>query len=106
MPAIPPMPPIPDIQAFNINGDDADLIITEGGQTLKVSWKENQKHLVATDNDGQVLFDGPIETDEQRKAVPAEIAEKLEKYKEQVDQVKAKAPGEQRRVRILRDGGR
>jgi hypothetical protein len=48
-----------------------------------------------------VLFDGPVETDEQRKALPADIAEKLTKYKEQFDQVKEAGPGN--RVRIIKD---
>jgi hypothetical protein len=81
--------------------DDAALIIKENDQTLKVSVKEGERHLVATDNNEQVLFDGPVETEEQRKALPADLAEKLTKYQEQFDQVKEKGPGN--RVRIIKD---
>jgi hypothetical protein len=81
--------------------DDAALIIKENDQTLKISVKEGERHLVATDNNEQVLFDGPVETEEQRKALPADLAEKLTKYQEQFDQVKEKGPGN--RVRIIKD---
>jgi hypothetical protein len=100
---VPPVPPMPQLDRFMLDADDANVIIQDGGQTLKISVKNDERHLVATDDNGQVLFDGPIETDEQRKAVPAEIAEKLEKYKEQVDSAKDNAGG-QRKVRIFRGG--
>lgn len=48
--------------------------------TLKVSIAEGgrrQISLVAKDSSGKVLFDGPIDTDEQRNALPKGIAEKL-----------------------------
>jgi hypothetical protein len=63
--------------------------------------KNGERHLVVTDKDNQVLFDGPVETEEQRKALPADIAEKLEKYKEQFDQVKDSGPGH--KIRIIKD---
>ena len=83
------------------DGEDANLIIRENDQTLKVSVKDGTRHLVATDNNNQVLFDGPVETEDQRKALPADIAEKLEKYKEQFDKTKDAGPGN--RVRIIKD---
>ncbi len=78
--------------------DDTPLLIKEHDQTLKVSVKDKQRHLVATDENGQILFDGPVETDEQRKALPNDLAEELEKYKEQFNQVKE---GGHQRIRII-----
>lgn len=98
---------VPDMQQFEkltplmVDGEDAALIVRENDQTLKVSVKDGQRHLVATDKDNQTLFDGPVETEDQRKALPADIAEKLEKYKEQFDKVKDAGPGN--RVRIIKD---
>jgi len=98
---------VPDMQQFErlaplmADGDDAALVVKENDQTLKVSMKDGQRHLVATDKDNQVLFDGPVETEDQRKALPADIAEKLEKYKEQFDKVKDAGPGN--KVRIIKD---
>jgi hypothetical protein len=97
---VPGVPMAPDVVRGLID-DDADLIIRDGGQTMKVSMKDQQRHLVVTDENGQVAFDGPIQTDEQLKSVPADIAEKLEKYKEQIDSVKE--AGGKKRIRILRD---
>ncbi len=78
--------------------DAAPLLIRDPDQVLKVSIKDNQRHLVATDSNGQILFDGPVETDEQRKALPNDLAEKLEKYKDQFNQVKE---GNHQRIRIV-----
>lgn len=39
-------------------------------------------HLKALDNEGNVLFDGPIDTDEQRQAVPEAVREKLPELKD------------------------
>lgn len=83
------------------DGEDANLIIRENDQTLKVSVKDGTRHLVATDNNNQVLFDGPCETEDQRKVLPADIAEMLAKYKEQFDKAKEAGPGN--KVRIIKD---
>jgi hypothetical protein len=102
-----PVPMVPDVKDWvkNFdNNDDADMIIKDNDHTLKIRVKNGEKHLVATDDNGQVVFDGPIQTDEQKKAVPAEVAEKLEKYKDQIDKLKENAPGEQRKIRIIKDG--
>jgi len=98
---------VPDVQQFErlaplmADGEDAALMIKENDQTLKVSVKDGTRHLVATDKDNQVLFDGPVETEDQRKALPADIAEKLEKYKDQFEKVKEAGPGN--KVRIIKD---
>ena len=39
---------------------------------------DGQKSFVAKDAEGKVLFDGPVNTEEERKAVPAELRPKLE----------------------------
>lgn len=51
----------------------------DGTHELAITRKDNKKHLIAKDKNGKVLFDGPIETEEDRKAVPSEIKPKLEK---------------------------
>ncbi len=43
-----------------------------------------RKHLTVHDKDGKLLFDGPIETSEQQKAVPAEIWKQTEPMLEQL----------------------
>src|SRR5262249_25930377 len=57
------------------------LTWTENDQTLALSARKNgdqrELFLVAKTADGTVVFDGPINTDEERKALPKEIAETL-----------------------------
>lgn len=84
-----------------VDGDDAALVIKDDEQTLKVSVKDGERHLVATDANDNVVFDGPVETEDQRKSLPADLSEKLEKYKEQFDQVKDSGPGNTHKIRII-----
>ena len=93
-----------DVNGWVVGDDDSPLVINEGGQTLKVTMKDGERHLVATDNNGQVLFDGPVETEDQRKSLPNDLAEKLDKYKDQFEQVKeGNKNGNVNRIRIIKD---
>ena len=39
--------------------------------------KDGQKSLRATDSNGKVIFDGPIDTEEERKMLSPELCERL-----------------------------
>ena len=59
-------------------GAKGEVRINDGVHDLAVSTEDGKRHLVAKDaKSGKVLFDGPIDTDEQRNAVPKDIREKL-----------------------------
>jgi len=62
----------------------ANYIFQDGETTLEITRKDDSKHLKATDKDGKVLFDGDIDTDEQRKAIPEDIAKKLTKLEDRI----------------------
>lgn len=62
----------------------ANLVWQDDQHVLRVTTKEGLKRLLATDKDGQVLFDGPIDSPEQRKTIPGDILAKLEKLESQV----------------------
>ncbi len=51
----------------------------DGTHELTITQKDGKKHLIAKDKQGKVLFDGPIDSDDDRKAVPDAIKPKLEK---------------------------
>jgi membrane-associated protease RseP (regulator of RpoE activity) len=53
-------------------------VFTDGDHSLDLSKRDGGKYLVAKGKDGQVVFEGAVQTDEQRKAVPPEILKKLE----------------------------
>jgi hypothetical protein len=52
---------------------------TDGGVRLTITENKGGKHLLVADKDGKPLFSGPIDTAEQRQAVPKEYQEKLQK---------------------------
>ncbi|MGH7176432.1 MAG: S1C family serine protease, partial [Tepidisphaeraceae bacterium] len=84
----------------NIDDDDADLVYQDNQNTLKVYNKDGDKKLVATDSDGKTVFEGPINTEEQRKAVPADIAAKLDKIDDQIQKLPAQGSGQHIKIRI------
>lgn len=79
-----PLPP-PDIRMLRprpgaaLLGEGAVLSIHDGKVGLTLTVKDGKRHLVAKDNDGKVLYDGPVDTEEQRKALPEDVRTRLEK---------------------------
>jgi len=53
--------------------------MADGEHTLTLTITDGKKVLVAKDKDGTVLFEGPVQTDEERAKVPPEILKKLDK---------------------------
>ena len=53
--------------------------MADGEHTLTLTITDGRKVLVAKGKDGTVLFEGPVQTDEERAKVPPEILKKLEK---------------------------
>ena len=83
---------------MRLGNSSANYIFQDGQTTLEVTRKDNSKHLKATDKDGKVLFDGAIDTDEQRKAIPDDVAKKLSKLEERM---KALKDNEDVNIRVL-----
>ena len=79
---------------------EATSVFSDNEHTLEVRTEDGgKKHLLAKDRDGKVLYDGPIDTDQQRAALPKEIGDKLKKLEERV---KAVSPdGKNVRVRVF-----
>ena len=61
-------------QAFN----SGSASLSDGEHSLTLTMTGGEKRLLAKDMAGKVLFDGPVTTDQQRKAVPPEILKKLD----------------------------
>jgi serine protease Do len=53
------------------------MAYSDNDHSLKITIEDAHKALVAKDRDGKVLFQGPINTDEQRKLIPAVVLKKL-----------------------------
>jgi serine protease Do len=81
---VPPVPPaawVPKVAPFRARGQNptANIIHTDDEMTLELTAKDNSRHLKAKDKDGKILYDGPIDNDDQRKAVPEAVAKRLDK---------------------------
>jgi serine protease Do len=66
------LPPAPGIASVSV----ATAVISDGHYTLTLTQGSDGKHLLAKDKDGKVVFDGPINTEEELKAVPEPIRER------------------------------
>jgi hypothetical protein len=68
-----------NVQTFNYSSEQQQVITTDEQGTLEYSVKDQNKHLRATSPDGELLFDGPVNTDEERKNLSTDLHQRLEK---------------------------
>jgi len=64
----------------------------DGEHTLTLTAHDGEKYLVAKDRDGKAVFEGPIQTKEQREKVPPEVLKKLEKMERSMKHPAPPAP--------------
>ncbi len=85
---IPGGPGVPNLpgQQFEHRAATSSAMASMSDDQHSITYKldEKGKHLIAKDKEGKVLFDGPINTDEERVKVPAEIKAKLDKLENSV----------------------
>jgi hypothetical protein len=67
------------VQSFNYSSEQKHIITTDEQGTLEYSVDDQNKHLRATSPDGEVLFDGPVNTDEDRRNLSKDLHQRLEK---------------------------
>ena len=72
-------------ESFSNQTSQSQVMITDGEGTLEWSEKNGQKSLRATDPYGKVLFDGPIDNEGERKALPENLKSRLEKLEKQIN---------------------
>ncbi|MBM4017323.1 MAG: PDZ domain-containing protein [Planctomycetes bacterium] len=78
---------------------------SDGEHTLTLMTTDGDKRLLARDRTGQVLFQGPVNTEEQRKAVPADIRRKLEAMDRSLGvEVQGDADGAAHAIAIMQGG--
>jgi len=73
----PRKPAAPQAETKRSSKSHAEVHVSDGVHDLHITSEGGKRHLVARDADGNVLFDGPITTDEQMQRVPEEIREKV-----------------------------
>ena len=69
----------PNVQSFSFSSQQNHIIIADDEGTIEFTLKDGKKYLKATDADGNTVFDGRVDTDQQRKKLPKNIREKLQK---------------------------
>jgi hypothetical protein len=96
-----PVAPVPPIQAFQVepNGqfntlklftdddEQSTSVYQDRELTLTITQDEEGKSLEAKDNDGQKLFEGPINNDEERRKLPKNVADKLAKFESKLEKM-------------------
>ena len=69
----------PNVKSFSFSSQQNHIIIADDEGTIEFTLKDGKKYLKATDADGNTVFDGRVDTDQQRKKLPKNIREKLQK---------------------------
>ena len=73
-----------DIKSFTYNSNENQMMFSDEKGSLELIEKDGKKSLRATDPNGKVLFDGPINTENERKSIPSLIAERLKKMEKKM----------------------
>ena len=72
-----PLHPKANTESFSSQTSQSQVMITDEEGTLEWTEKDGQKSLRVTDSHGKVLFDGSIDSEDERNALPDEINERL-----------------------------
>lgn len=88
------------------DGDENVSEYTDSEMSLRITEKDDGKTLLARDAQDQTLFEGPIDTADQRAKLPAAVAEKLEKFEKRLEKMSF-GDGKRKgiRVRVIEPGG-
>ena len=75
------------------NTASAKATLTDANGEIEVRSENGKRTLTAKNPKGETVFDGPIDTDEQRKAVPAEFRKMLEQVEARARTNRSARPG-------------
>jgi hypothetical protein len=97
----------PGIRAMSINTGNSNIVFSDDSGALELTTQDGKKSLVAKDPKGAQIFSGPVTTPEERKALPPELRERLERL-EGMREMSFKTGGDFQgaETRILRPPGR
>jgi serine protease Do len=69
----------PGLRAIGINTANSNLVFSDDEGSLELRAQDGVKTLVAKDAGGKEVFAGPVNTPEERKALPAQVRARFEK---------------------------
>ncbi|HVU23081.1 MAG TPA: PDZ domain-containing protein [Opitutus sp.] len=68
----------PGLHALSVNPGNSNISYSDEKGSLELTIKDGKKSLVAKNAKGEQLFSGPIDTPEQRKALPPDVRDRLD----------------------------
>jgi serine protease Do len=68
----------PGFRAMSVNTGNSNMVFSDDKGSLELTMKDEKKSLVAKNKQGDTLFSGPVNTPEERKALPNDVRERLE----------------------------
>jgi len=83
----------PDSAPGSIKAQRLIMSIKDDKYTMNITVDGTQTHLIATDDQGNTVYDGPVDTEEQRNQLPPEIAGKVKQALSRVEQIRTKSSG-------------
>jgi hypothetical protein len=80
-----PRPPGPGLFSTSVDRNNSNLVYSDEAGSIELTYKDGHKSIVAKDAKGQPQFSGPVDTPEQRKAMPVDVRGRLEKIESMQD---------------------
>ncbi|HUF62952.1 MAG TPA: PDZ domain-containing protein [Verrucomicrobiales bacterium] len=71
----PPADPAPGPAVSSVS----KIVVSDGEGSTELTVTDGKKHVVFKDAEGNVVFEGPCNTDEERNAIPAHLREKVDR---------------------------
>lgn len=82
-----------DMVFVSVNTDSSAIELKDDVGALELVTKEGRRVLTATDPEGNVIFNGPVDTEEEKAKLPPEVSARLEKL-EEMPRVQFRTEGE------------
>lgn len=71
--------------SVTVNTGDSNMVFSDDKGSMELKMDEGKKNLIAKNTKGDVVFSGPVNTLDERKAMPADVRERLEKLESMHD---------------------
>jgi serine protease Do len=69
----------PGFRSMSVNTGNSNMVYSDDQGSLELTLKDEKKSLVAKNKKGEQVYAGPVNTPEERKALPDEVRARLEK---------------------------
>ena len=70
--------------SLSFSSEQKKIITSDDQGTFEYSEMDDQKYFKAISPDGEILFDGPVTSEDDRKKLPANLKERLQKIENNI----------------------